>query len=169
MKQIFRCLVALGLMGAAVVDASAQDIGIVNMERVLQESESGKAVQGELEKRFGPEQEKFAEREREIRQLQASLERDKPLMSKAQVEKQEADIKTRIEAFEKDFNAIQKEVMEAQQEEGQKLIAPAREAVVEVAKKKKLGAVFEASRAGLLYLGENADITDQVIKALDAK
>lgn len=169
MKQILSCLLVLGLAGAGAMDASAQSIGIVSMERVLQESDSGKAVQAQLEERFGEQQQAFAEREREIRQLQATLERDKPLMSKAQVEKKEADIKSGIAAFEKDFNAVQKEVMEAQQQEGQKLIEPAREAVNEVAKKKKLGAVFEASRAGLLYLGDSADITDDVIKALNAK
>jgi outer membrane protein len=169
MKHILSCLLVLGLTAAGALDASAQSIGIVSMERVLQESDSGKAVQAQLEERFGDKQQAFAEREREIRQLQAALERDKPLMSKAQVEKKEADIKSRIEAFEKDFNAVQKEVMEAQQQEGQKLIEPAREAVNEVAKQKKLGAVFEASRAGLLYLGDSADITDDVIKALNAK
>lgn len=169
MKQILSCLLALGLAGAVAMEASAQSIGIVSMERVLQESDSGKAVQAQLEERFGKQQQAFAEREREIRGLQAELERDKPLMSKAQVEKKEADIKSRIEAFEKDFNAVQKEVMEAQQQEGQKLIEPAREAVNEVAEKKKLGAVFEASRAGLLYLGDSADITEEVIKALNAK
>jgi outer membrane protein len=169
MKLIFNCLLALGLAGAVALDASAQSIGIVNMERVLQESDSGKQVQAALEERFGAQQQEFAGRERDIRQLQASLERDKPLMSKAQVEKKEQEIKTRIEAFEKDFQAIQKEVVEAQQTEGQKLLEPAREAVEKVAKDKKLGAVFEASRAGLMYLDESADITDSVIKALNAQ
>jgi len=169
MKLIFNCLLACGLAGAVALDASAQSIGIVNMERVLQDSEAGKQVQAALEQRFGEQQREFAGRERDIRQLQASLERDKPLMSKAQVEKKEQDIKTRIEAFEKDFQAIQKEVLEAQQTEGQKLLEPAREAVEKVAKDKKLGAVFEANRAGLMYLDDSADITDSVIKALDAR
>jgi outer membrane protein len=169
MKQILSCLLVLGLAGAGAMDASAQSIGIVSMERVLQESDSGKAVQAQLEQRFGEQQQAFAEREREIRQLQAALERDKPLMSKAQVEKKEADIKSGIEAFEKDFQAIQKEVVQAQQSEGQKLLEPARAAVEKVAEEKKLGAVFEANRTGLMYLGESADITDSVIKALNAQ
>lgn len=169
MKYIVSCLFGLGLAGAVTLTASAQSIGVVSMERVLQESAPGKAVQAELQQRFGDQQQAFAEREREIRQLQAALERDKPLMSKAQVEKQENEIKTRVEAFEKDFTAVQKEVMQAQQTEGQKLLEPARAAVTTVAKEKKLGAVFEASRSGLMFLDESADITDDVIKAMDKK
>ncbi|ESQ16000.1 MAG TPA: OmpH family outer membrane protein [Chromatiaceae bacterium] len=168
MKHIVLCSLALGLACASILEASAQTIGIVSMERVLQESDRGKAVQTTLEERFGEQQQAFAEREREIRQLQAALDRDKPLMSKAQVEKKEQDIKSRIEAFEKDFTEVQKEVVAAQQQEGQKLLEPAREAVNQVAEKKKLGAVFEASRSGLMYLGESADITDDVIKQMNA-
>jgi outer membrane protein len=169
MKRILTSLFAVGLIGGINLDAAAQNIGFVDMERVLQESAAGKAAQAKLEERFGKDQQAFAEREREIRQLQASLERDKPLMSKAQVEKKEADIKTRIDKFEKDFGAIQKEVAKAQQQEGQKLLEPAREAVNKVAKEKKLDAVFEASRAGLMYLSDSANITEAVIKAMNPK
>jgi outer membrane protein len=157
-------------MAACVaVDSAAQGIGVVNMERVLQESDTGKAVQAKLQERFGEQQNAFATREQEIRQMQAALERDKPLMSKAQVEKKEQEIQTLIEAFEKDFAEVQKQVLEVQQTEGQKILEPAREAVDQVAREQKLGAVFEANQSGLLYLGESADITADVIKALNAK
>ena len=168
-KSLLACLLGACLFGAVVLDAAAQSIGFVDMERVLQESDPGKAAQAKLEAQFGDEQQAFAQREQEIRQLQSALERDKPLMSKAQVEKKENDIKSRIEQFEKDFAETQREVMKAQQQEGQKVMEPARKAVNSVAEKKKLAAVFEAGQAGILYLGDSADITDDVIKALNAQ
>lgn len=168
-KSVLACLLGACLLGAVVFDAAAQSVGFVDMERVLQESAAGKAAQAKLEAQFGDEQQAFAQREQEIRQLRAALERDKPLMSKAQVEKKEGEIKARIEQFEKDFAETQREVMKAQQQEGQKVMEPARKAVNTVAEKKKLAAVFEAGQAGLLYLGDSADITDDVIKALDAQ
>jgi outer membrane protein len=168
-KSLLACLLGASLLGAVVFDASAQSVGFVDMERVLQESDAGKAAQAKLAEQFGDEQQAFGQREQEIRQLQAALERDKPLMSKAQVQKKEEDIKARVEQFEKDFSEIQRAVMKAQQEEGQKVLAPARTAVNSVAEKKKLAAVFEASQAGLLYLGDSADITEEVINALNAQ
>ncbi len=159
--------IALGIFGA--VDASAQDLGYVDMERVLQDSRMGKAAQAELEKRFGDKRTPLQEEERAIRQLQQNVERDKPLMSQKQLEKKEAEIKQRIETFEKEFTAIQKQILQAQQEEGRKILPPARDAVHEVAKKKKLAIVFEASQAGLLYLDPAIDVTDSVIKAMDEK
>lgn len=161
----------LGLLAvlAAPGLAAAEGIGYVDMERVLQESALGKAAQARLEERFGARQQPFAEEAEAIRRLQQTLERDKPLMSKAQVGKSEAEIKTRIEKFEAQTADVQKEIMAAQQEEGRKLIPPAREAVQSVAKQKKLAVVFEANASGVMYLDEAADITDAVIGALDAK
>jgi len=169
MKFALTCLLAMVLTGGIATSAVAQNIGVVNMERVLVESDQGKAVEKELAERFGDKQQEFAQREAEIRQLQAALERDKPLMSKAQVDKKDSEIKDMIEQFEKDFEAVQKEVVKAQQAEGQKILEPAQKAVTAVAKEQKLGAVFEASRAGLLYLGESADITDAVIKRMNSQ
>jgi outer membrane protein len=152
------------LFAAAAV---AEGIGYVDMQQVLQESRLGQAAQARLEERFGDRQQPFAEEEMAIRRLQQNLERDKPLMSRAQVEKKEKEIAERIEKFEKDAGALQQELIKAQQEEGAKIIEPAREAVVKVAEKRKLSAVFEASQANILYLAKDADITGAVIEAMD--
>lgn len=146
----------------------ASEIGYVDMQRVLEESALGKTAQANLQERFGDEQRAFAEEEAAIRQLQQKLERDKPLMSTAQVEKTEQEIQTRIKKFEEDFAKIQRQLAQAQQQEGQKILKPARDAVVSVAKKRKIDAVFEASQAGVVYLDEDGDITDAVIEAMDA-
>ena len=168
MKSNRARLYAAALIGlTASFGAGAQTIGFVDMERVLQESKPGKEAQAKLEEQFADDQKAFAEREREIREMQAGFERDKPLMSKDQSAKKEQEIKDSIKSFEEDFQEVQRELVKAQQEEGKKIIAPAREAVSSVAKEKKLGAVFEASQAGLLYLGESADITNDVIKAME--
>jgi len=149
--------------------AAASDIGYVDMERIIKESKLGRAAEARLKERFATKIQPFAEREAEIVRQQEQLKRDKPLMSAAEAKKRETHIQERIAAFEKDSAGIQQELMQAQQEEGRKIIAPARAAVVAVAKKQKLGAVFEANQAGLLYLDERLDITDAVIADLNAR
>lgn len=155
-------LLSQGALAADVV------IGYVDMQRVLEESKLGKAAQAALEERFGDDQQAFAQEEAEIRQLQQTLERDRPLMSEAQVEKKETEIQERIKKFEEDFAKIQRQLMQAQQEEGSKILPSARDAVNSVAKARNLGAVFEANQTGLVYLDEDGDITQAVIKEMDA-
>jgi Skp family chaperone for outer membrane proteins len=173
-------LIATGLVCAlAALQAAplaADGVGFVNMERVFAASPQGQAVQQRLAEQFGDEQQEFAVREREIRQMQARFERDKPLMSKAQVDKTEGEIKERIKQLEKDFADIQKQVTKIQQEEGEKLLEPAQKAIAAVAKEKKITAVFEINtfdpnRAGMLYFeqGSEVDLTEDVIAALKKK
>ncbi len=162
----FGLLIAIPL--ALSTSALASEIGYVDMQRVLEDSALGKTAQANLQERFGDEQQAFAEEEAAIRQLQQKLERDKPLMSTAQVEKTEQEIQSRIEQFEQDFAKIQQQLARAQQQEGQKILKPARDAVISVAKDRKIDAVFEANQAGVVYLDEDGDITDAVIKAMDA-
>lgn len=164
-----RALLALILLACAPAVALAQGIAYVDMERVLQESAMGQAAQQRLEQRFGERQQPFAEEELAIRRMQAQLDRDKPLMSAAQVERTEREIKERIERLEQDFEGVQREVMQAQQEEGRRLIEPARQAVIAVAKEKKLTLVFEASQLNAIYIDEAAEITDAVIAAMNAR
>ncbi|MBK1706796.1 OmpH family outer membrane protein [Halochromatium glycolicum] len=159
-------LVLIAFLLAAPVLAS--EIGYVDMQRVLEESDLGKAAQANLEERFGGEQQAFAREEAEIRQMQQQLERDRPLMSAEQVEKKETELRERIKRFEEEFTQIQRQLAQAQQQEGNKILQPAREAVISVAKKRKLDAVFEANQSGVVYLDDEGDITDEVIKTMNA-
>ena len=161
------CLLCLPLLGLG--GAQAADMGYVNMQRVLKESQLGVDAEARLQERFGPKTEPFAEEEMAIRQLQQTYERDKALMSEAQAEKKETEIRERIQAFEQDFSAVQRELAQAQQEEAQKILKPAGEAIQAIAEKKKLSAVFEASQSGILYLDPKTELTDEVIEMMNKK
>ena len=142
-------------------------IGYVDMQQVLDSSAMGKRAQEKLKKQFEPQGVELGKEEQTIRQLQQTLERDKPLMSKKQVDKKEADIQQRIEDFQKKAMEAQQALMKEQQKLGAAIIAPAREAVTEVAKKQKISVVLEGNQAGVLYLDEALNMTDDVIKVMD--
>ena len=167
MKHIVLCSLALGLACASILEASAQTIGIVSMERVLQESDRGKAVQTTLEERFGEQQQAFAEREREIRQLQAALDRDKPLMSKAQVEKKDRISNPASKPSKKTSPRCRKRSWQHSNRKDRNCWSRLARRSIRSQRKKDWGR-FEASRSGLMYLGESADITDDVIKQMNA-
>lgn len=148
--------------------ASNTGVGYVDMQKVLEDSKLGKALQEELRKEFEPRAKEFGAEEQAIQKMVQDLERDKPLMSKDQVAKKEKEIQGRIEAYQKKVAPLQQELMKTQQEKGRKIVGPARQAVNDVAKKKKLGMVVDQGQAGLLYMDESLDITADVIKQLDA-
>jgi outer membrane protein len=158
-------ILALALPFATLEAAS---LGYVDMQKVLEQSTLGKKVQEELRKEFEPRAQELGKTEAEIRQLQETLARDSALMSADQVKKKEAEIKQRIEAYQKAGGALQQEVAKVQQQKGREVMAPAQKAVDAVAKQNKLSMVVERSLTGILYLDPGLDITDDVIKHMDA-
>ena len=162
---------ALILLFAAPMSLAAEPavIGYVDMQQILDNSAMGRQAQEKLKKQFEPQGEELGKEEQAIRQLQQTLERDKPLMSKKQVEKKEAEIQQRIEGFQKKAMEAQQALIKEQQKLGAAIIGPAREAVTEVAKQQKIPVVLERNQSGVLYLDEALNITDDVIKIMDKK
>ncbi|QIK38159.1 OmpH family outer membrane protein [Caldichromatium japonicum] len=170
MSRVFPSLaLTLVILGCSIQVLAADAIGIVDMQKVLEESKLGQRLQKQLRDEFEPRTKDFAAEEREIAQMQQALNKDRPLMSKEQIAKREQEIKDRIEAYQKKIMPIQQELMKAQQEKGREILEPARDVLKTVAKNKKLGMVLERSTAGLLYVDDTVDITAEVIKQLDAK
>ena len=163
-----RVLVSCLALALPLAAAQATDVGIVDMQQVIEKSKLGSKVQEQLRKDFEPKAKPLGEEEQAIKQMQATLARDAALMSTDQVEKKKAEIKKRIEAFEKSAAPFQQELMKAQQERGREVVVPAQKAVEAVAKQKKLGMVVDRSVNGLVYTDKALDITGDVVKQLDA-
>ncbi|MTW21510.1 OmpH family outer membrane protein [Allochromatium palmeri] len=169
MSRPFLFVALLACLTLPVQASANSSVGFVDMQKVLEDSKLGQRLQQQLREDFEPRTRVFAEDEREIAQMQQALAKDKPLMSNDQVAKKEQQIKERIEAYQKKALPIQQELMKAQQEKGREILEPAREALNVIAKKKKLGMVFERSVSGLLYMDEGLDITADVVKQMDSK
>lgn len=148
--------------------AQATDLGWVDMQQVIEKSKVGAKVQEELRQEFEARLKPIREDEKAIRQAQATLAKEAPLMSKDQAQKQEAEIKKRIAAFEKAAAPLQQELAKAQQERGREVLGPAQKALETVARQKKLGLVVERSQTGVLYADKSLEITEDVIKQMDA-
>jgi outer membrane protein len=166
--SIHRLLLTFLALTLPLTALEAASLGYVDMQRVLEESASGKRVQEQLRKDFEPRAQDLGKTEAEIRQLQESLARESALMSTEQVKKKEAEIKQRIESYQKAGGALQQELAKVQQEKGREVMGPAQKAVDAVSKQKQLSMVVERNLAGILFLDPGLDITADVIKHMDA-
>jgi outer membrane protein len=163
-----RRIVTILLLALPFATLDAATLGYVDMQKVLEQSALGKKVQEQLRQEFEPRAQELGKTEAEIRQLQERLARDSALMSEAQLKKKEAEVKQRIEAYQKAGGALQQEVAKVQQQKGREVMAPAQKAVDAIAKQKKLSMVVERNLTGILYLDQGLDITEDVIKHMDA-
>ncbi len=161
---------ALPLFCFVVLSArAAPSFGYVDMQRVLDESQLGLQAQRALQEKFAEPQRKLAQEERALLQLQQKMHRDAALMSREELEKRRREIQQRFDEFQRAAAEVQQALAREQMKLGAKIIAPARRAIAVLAKQKNLQAVFERNQSGLLYVDEGFDLTDAVIRHLDAQ
>jgi outer membrane protein len=168
MKRLVPLILPL-LLAATPLAAEPGSIGYVDMQVLLDKSKMGQKAQEALKEKFAGKQEEFAKEEQSIRQLQQTLARDEALMSQTELDKKKGELKARVEAFQKQVAEAQQALVQEQNKLGVEILEPAQGIIEEVAKDKKVTAVFERRQSGLLYIDEGVDLTPEVIKRLDAK
>lgn len=75
----------------------------------------------------------------------------------------------RIGQIQRKAAMAQQELSQDQAKLGSGIIKPAQEIIVELGKERKLTAIFERTQSGMLYVEEDRNLTNEVIKRLDAK
>jgi len=170
MKQLALLFLPFLLALTTTVHASEPaQIGYVDMQIVIDQSEMGKHAQEALKEEFGPRQKEFAKEEQSIRQLQQALARDQSLMSQSELDKKTAAIQKRVKELQKKAANAQQELAREQNKLGGEILRPTRDIIAKVAKDKQVSVVFERRQSGLLYIDESLDLTPEVIKGLDAQ
>ena len=168
MKRLARTLV-LFLFAVPALAAEPATIGYVDMDRVIKDSDMGREAYAALEEKFGPKREAFAKEEQSIIQLQQRLGRDQALMSQAELDKRTGEIQQRVLELQKKAAALQQQVNQDQAKLLEEILGLTREVSGELARSKKLSALFERSRSGLLYIDDSLNFTDEVIQRLNAR
>jgi len=166
-KSLSRCCLAL-LLGvlALVGQAQAEDfrVGFVNTDRVFREANSAKAAQARLEQ-------EFAKREKDLNDLGAALkvasdkfEREAPTLTEAQRAQRQKGLIDQDREFQRKRREFQEDLNARKNEELQAVLDRANRVVKQVAEQEKYDLILQEA----VYINPKHDITDKVIKALNA-
>jgi outer membrane protein len=160
-------VLALALVAtAAHAQASDYKIGFVNTERLFREAAPAKRAQQKLEKEFAGRDADIQKLSKQVRDLQALLERDGVTMADADRRNKERDLANmtrdmqRLQReFREDLNLRRNEELAAVQERANKVIQ-------DIAAAEKFDLILQDP---VVYASPRIDITEKVIKALADK
>ena len=168
-KRVF-CSFAIVLMmltTPAMAQGSAQTIGVVDVQKILQVSSAGKNIHDQLEAKRNSYQKEISGKEDSLRKLEKSILDQKGTMS-------EADFNTKRKEFEREVLSTQKVVQNNKRslEAGfaralGKLRDEVRDTIEVVAKDR--GFTMVLSQENVIIAQPAFDITDAVIAALDKR
>jgi outer membrane protein len=154
-------------VGHLAFAADVAKIGVIDLQKILENSASGKAIQTELKKEKDKMEADLKNKGAEIENIRKRLEREAMVMGKETREEKERESRIKIN----DFKSLQKKYrVDLQKLEGQ-LMSQLKEdidgVVAEIGKKE--GYLLIINKLGVVYAPNSIDITDKVIGKLNTK
>ena len=166
MKSLTSHLSLAVLLGAMAVSAQAQEFkaGFVNTDRIFREATAAKAAQTKLEQEFSKREKDLVDKGNALKTASEKFEREAPTMAESQrisrqrqLVDQDRDFQTKRREFQEDLNSRKNEELAA-------VLDRANKVVKQVAESDKYDVILQEA----VYINPKYDITDKVIKALNA-
>ena len=170
-KKISALMGALTVLGAGLLagPAAAQTkVAVINIDKVLQDSQRGKAVQGEMEKVRDGKKAELEAKQKEILGLKKRLEEGQLSLATDRLEVLTEEYERKVV----DLQRAEKDANRDIQRKGERLLGEVEKEIMPVinriAREQGFSLIFNKFQSGLLFADEQIDITAQVISALDA-
>jgi outer membrane protein len=139
-------------------------IAVIDVQKVLTESEAGKLVYAKLKKAQDERMALAQRKDAEIRKLETELATKRASLSDAKIaelERQLADKRIDMQRYAQNAD---REISELRDRELQVLEQKIKPTIDALAAEMKLAAVFNKFESGLIYASDRIDITDDVIR-----
>ena len=166
--------VALGLMalalvlGAAPLGAVEQKIGVVDMQRALNECDAGKKAKDQVKAKFERSQNQLKKQREDLDRLKEDYERKATVLKDEERRNLEKDLESRGLEFKRKYEDFQRDLKETDAELTKSIVEELYELVRDYGEKHGYTLVLEASSGALLYNDKTVDVTDEIVKLHNA-
>ena len=168
MKSFSRHISLALLLGAmiAAAPAHAQEFkaGFVNTDRIFREANTAKAAQSKLEQEFSRREKELVEMGNSLKNATEKFEREAPTLAESQRTTRQRQIVDQDREFQRKRREFQEDLSARKNEELSQVLERANKVVKQVAEAEKYDVILQEA----VYINPKHDITDKVIKALNA-
>ena len=168
MKSFSRHLSVALLLGVVAVAAPAQaqefKAGFVNTDRIFREASTAKAAQAKLEQEFSRREKELVDLGNTLKTATDKFEREAPTMAESQRTTRQRQLVDQDRDFQRKRREFQEDLSARKNEELSQVLERANKVVKQVAEAEKYDVILQEA----VYINPKHDITDKVIKALNA-
>ncbi len=155
-------LVALAALGA---QAQELKIGYVNADRVLRDAAPAKAAQAKLEAEFGKREKELADMAGKLKAAGEKLDKDAPTLSESERTRRQRELVEQNRDFDRKRREFQEDLTQRKNEELASVVERANKVMKQIFDTEKYDLIIQEA----VFAGPRIDITDKVIKALNAQ
>jgi outer membrane protein len=164
-NSLLKLVLAFLLLPVSIA-ANAQEfrVGVVNLDRIFREANSAKSAQSKLEQEFSKREKELTENGTQLKALSDKFEREAPTLAESARNVRQRQLIDQDREFQRKRREFQEDLNTRKNEELQLVIERANKVVKTLAETEKYDLILQES----VYVSPKHDITDKVIKALNA-
>lgn len=165
---LLAALVGAAILPHAASAQAAQKIGVVDLQRAINETEDGRKAKDRLKKLFESRQQGLDKKQTELKKLKDELEQQKNVLARDVLE-------TKVEAYQKQLVELQQVYVENQKELAEKegeltkdIVARMERILRRIGQSEGYSLIVERGEGGVIFVPTHLDLTDVVIQRYNA-
>jgi outer membrane protein len=162
MKKILGALLIFTLIFGAAAFAETK-IGVVNMQRALDESDAGKDAVAKMKKDYDQMQQRINEESEVLKKMQEELNNQSSLLTEEAKQKKIDEYQKKLKEVQRLINDSNEELKKKEQEYVGKIAKDLAELVEKLGKELNYDIIVEAKESGVMYNSKKVDMTDMLI------
>ena len=166
-SHIVKSMLAAVLVAGATSAASAQElkIGYVNSDRVLRDAAPAKAAQAKLEAEFSKREKDLNELASKLKAASDRLDKDAPTLGEAERTRRQRELVDQDRDLQRRRREFQEDLSQRKNEELATVVERTNRVIKQIFETEKYDLILQEA----VFAGPKVDITDKVIKALNAQ
>jgi outer membrane protein len=159
---ILALVLAAAVMAAGPARAEGLKVAVIDVNKVLNESEFGKAARKKMEARYEELKKKIDALSEEARKMKEDLEKQKILLGKEKLKEKENALKEKVAELRKISQESEKEMQNRQSELTRDVLKIVEGQVDKIVKEEKINLLLERG-SGVVHFDPSMDITAKVL------
>ena len=157
------------LLFSGTVQAADLKIGIIDFQKILDESKAGQAAQASINNRGKQMESDLKAKGSEIEDMKKRLEREVLVMSREMREEKEREFRIKINDFKSMQQNFAKQAREMQVNAMRRIRNDVDEIAAAIGGSEGFALILETKEAGVLYAPQAVNLTDKVIARYDVQ
>jgi len=168
-SRTVKTVAAVALLAGAALGAQAQElkIGYVNSDRVLRDATPAKAAQAKLEAEFSKRQKEGDDAAARLKAAADKLDKDAPTLSEAERNRRQRELVDQDRELQRKRREFQEDLNQRKNEELASVVERANRVIKQIYEAEKYDLILQGD--AMVFVGPRVDITEKVIKALNAQ
>jgi outer membrane protein len=156
------------VFGCSLTAMADVKIGLVDMQKAIQETADGKKAKTDLEADFNKKKKELEKRQADIRKMGEDLEKKATVLADDVKAKKQQEIQQEMAKYQDEVAKSQSDIQKRERDLTQPIINRIRKIIEDMAKKENFNIIMEKADQLVLYSVREIDLTERVVREYDS-